>query len=123
MKKILLLIGVFCLLCSCAQYRVSTQYIDFSGYGIFLSQSNSVSFDHEPIGLVFAIVEAGMEGSKFLNATVDDALYALCEEALDKGAKGIINLTITYTATTTKQGSRVIETIRKINASGMAIKW
>ena len=64
-----------------------------------------------------------MSRSNYIDATVEDALSALCEDARKKGAKGIINISISYTTSSSKQGNHVIETIKKIHVSGMAIKW
>ncbi len=143
MKRILLLLTLSVIVCSCATVDLRTPYsryhgvVDYSSYlsrGFFITESNSVNFDYEPIGSITAVVQSGWEvldrtnqritsnddvygtynKSKvkygdYLSATLDDAIEELYTAAIALGANGVINFRITST-----EGEYV--------ASGMVIK-
>lgn len=143
MRKILLLIALSAIVCSCATVDFRTPYvkshgvIDYSDYlskGFFITESNSVNFDYEPIGSVTSVVKSGWEvlnqtkqrvtsvddvyGSynrskvkygDYVSATLEDAIEDLYSAAIALGANGVINFRVTST-----EGEYV--------ASGMLIK-
>lgn len=121
MKKLFLIISVVAILSSCSSkvlYQSSTGFVNYSAYarnGFFLTESNSVSFDYTPIGSVTATVLSGYLKTKSVTwdkgdgiypstpstskykwqyASVDDAVAALVNIAIEQGANGIINLKI-----------------------------
>jgi len=139
------------LLSSCGIFRQPTvsvsSTLDYSKYlkdGFYLTESNSVSFTHEPLASVSALQLSGYKikssGQKqfrddayqtghsetyttttneYVNATRSEVLEQLVKEAKSKGANGIINLDIDPIVTTTKEG---LVSISGYSATGMAIK-
>lgn len=99
-------------------YIISNHTIDFSSYskeGFFITESNSVSFEYEPIGSIITEVYSGYNAEEikikeeneiygeitktikkgvYVKASPDDAIYFLIEQAKELGANGIINLKI-----------------------------
>jgi uncharacterized protein YbjQ (UPF0145 family) len=150
MKKIILLFFAVFLLASCAvkyPYRNYSSVIDFTEVitdGFFITESNSVSFQYDPLGSVTSVVESGYEvlGSKtheanddvyshtatsnvkfgrYIYARAEDVISELISAAQSLGANGIINLKITYTPSVYDKYGNVISPSAYI-ASGMAIK-
>jgi uncharacterized protein YbjQ (UPF0145 family) len=133
MKKIILTSLVFCLFLlfnGCIirhPYLESISPIDYSEYtksGFFLTESNSVSFDYNPIGNISATITSGYVGKQFVKATYEDALQLLHENAREMKANGIINLKFSYSI-----GDHVVNNFdtqnnyySSITASGMAIR-
>jgi len=143
MKKLIYasLIGV--VLSSCTIVRVPSVQVssalDYQKSGIFLTESNSVSFNYEPVASLSALQISGYATSdkvnktftedvygtsftgpqrttnKFIQASREDVLNELCKKAIEKGANGIINLSIKYIPRTT-------DTYSGYEATGMAIK-
>jgi hypothetical protein len=113
MKKILLLVTLCALFSGCTSYKEMITVIDYSKYaksGFFLSESNAVSFEYEPIGSLQAYVRDGIHHYPEIRiATIDDAVRVLCETSVDLKADGIINLRFDRV----KDG---------VTATGMAIK-
>ncbi len=111
--------------------------IDFRPYleeGFFVTRSNTVIFEYEPIGYVESVVYSGEDkGSrienkykkefeksyitttKWRNATSEDAMKALVERCKQAGANGLID--IRFEVLTDSHGNK-----RGTYASGMAIK-
>lgn len=101
-------------------YVATTSYIDYQPYskqGVFITESNSVSFHYTPLGSVTAAVKSGYEkktrvsdsyytdynGVKrsatekydaFKWATPEDGVALMVESVKEKGGNGIINLRI-----------------------------
>ena len=120
MKKILMLcVIVMAALSSCAPtispFRQSAGYIDYSMFpGMFLTESNSVSFDYQPIASLFASEVTGeykvekkrvrtdeIYGNEYVEydgkvrfANPQSALIFAVEKAKSMGGNGIINLKI-----------------------------
>lgn len=120
MKKILFLAVVVVMFSSCAApYIVSAKTLDYDKISgqkdFFITESNSVNFDYKPIGSVLAISVAGMsivddeykdtdfKTKRFKSANVEDAFKKMCEEAISKGADGIINVKTKYSQAYTLQ--------------------
>lgn len=123
MKRILLILIATISLSSCgmmkyAEYSTTLNYNRFKNF--FITESNSVSFDYEPIGSVSSMVVSGYVKSKRIEASADDALEVLYEEARQSNANGIINLKITYEWNRDKSGA--ITSLKCVSASGMAIR-
>lgn len=132
MKKSL--IAIFALIalvgCSTPKFYTSGNFVDYSKYmekGFFVSESNSVNFTYTPVGSVSGSCYSGntsgstkdknsllgkMYNYKF--ATIEDAMDAMYQIAIEKGANGVINLT--FSQQIDKSGRSFI------TASGMAIK-
>ncbi|RZK18598.1 MAG: heavy metal-binding domain-containing protein, partial [Pedobacter sp.] len=112
---------------------------DYKKNGMFITESNSVNFNYEPVASVAAMQISGylpsdkmqktftedVYGSsstaspvlskKFLEASREQVLDELCKKAKQIGANGILNLQIKYIPATT-------ESYSGYEASGMAIK-
>lgn len=147
MKKLFLL-PCMLLLASCASYlpapKSITGMIDYSTLtknGIFVTESNSVNFDYEAVGSIYAEEVGGFvrkdgkpdpidprddyyigssSGKKvYVRPDVQAAFEKLISKLSQSGANGLINMKIQFT---TEQDliSKVI--IDKIIVSGMAIK-
>lgn len=139
-------IGALFMLSSCAPkilYTESIGFVDYSSYlskGIFLTESNSVSFEYDAIGSVTVSVFSGNtvisqtqqvdkndiygEKTRISNkmgwraASPESALEAAVSQAVSKGANGLINIKISpatevYSSKTVRSGYLV---------TGMAIK-
>lgn len=149
MKKNLVIVAVTILLVSCgvsrkAYIRDSTS-IDFSEYnriGFLFTESNSVSFDYEPLSSITALVESGYEvlsnagasssdavyGSfsstkygEYIRANAQDALDELYSSAVEMGADGVINLKIQFTPFRMSSDGKVMSW-ESYYVTGMAIK-
>lgn len=139
MKKLFLFFVASFLFASCATINpviLESNHIDYSKYGIFVSEANSVSFEYKPIGLVESLFMSGWAKanskvyddvyskevgvkSKNVKATREGALNKLVEEAQSIGANGIINLkfnTLSY------YDKNVGYVITGYEATGMAIR-
>lgn len=138
MKKVLFsfMLVLVMLSCSTVKYGTYSSMIDFRYYmdkGFFITQSNSVSFDYEPIGYVQAFSYSGVddkakkkykkdyEQSFYANegwreANIYDAIEGLYNECLKNGANGVIDLKMDVVVDD--------ETgyVKKAIATGMAIK-
>lgn len=114
------------LLTSCApkmQYVASSTYINYQTYaeqGMYITESNSVSFDYTPLGSVSAIVFPGYvkatrpsqykyedlngnqqlteDYNKWQPADVSDAIALAVEKAKQQGGNGIINFKVQPTS-------------------------
>ena len=124
MKKFALIIIAF-ILASCATYSPLVSFVDYSSYnndGIFLTESNSVSFKYEPIGSINVLLYSGFSNEvkkapiiedkkekgddiyysanngrlKYKDATIQEALRLAVENARSKGANSIINIRYEY---------------------------
>lgn len=137
MKKSLLLFIFITVMSSCittSKYAVHTGMVDFKKYnnkGFFITQSNSVSFEYEPIGYVSTIIFSGYDESQKPNqkktslagpdigkhhvASNEEAFDALYEKCTNEGANGIIN--VDFSTIKNQQGNIV-----SVQANGMAIK-
>ena len=136
MTKTLAFLFLIAIATSCVmpKYTVYTSMLDFKKYdekGFFITQSNSVSFDYEPVGITTVAVYSGMDKNKITDqkktslagpnmgkyhiASNEDAFEALYNRCLEEGANGIIN--VEFSATKDKDGN-----IISVQASGMAIK-
>lgn len=153
MKRILFITSIVFLLSSCGvkipykQYSTFVDYTQYTNQGFFISESNSISFDYEPIGSVRSFVESGyevlknnnsnkettnthtysydelskMKFGKYVYASPDAAISELVSKAKEIGANGIINLDVGYIPATTDKNGNVISASSYI-VSGMAIK-
>jgi uncharacterized protein YbjQ (UPF0145 family) len=124
MKKLVLIILVLTL-ASCATYSPLVSFVDYSSYnndGIFLTESNSVSFKYEPVGSINVLLYSGFANDvkkapviedkkgkgddiyysanngrlKYKDATIQEALRLAVENARNKGANAIINIRYEY---------------------------
>ena len=145
MKKILMICFLAVMLASCQTYLPSPVYIpggvDYSALtdrGIFVTESNSVSFDYEPIGSVYVNAYGGWvrkdgkpreDDSKedyyilgssskkvYQLPSYEECFIRLAEKLNEMGANGIINLKFNWSKSVFDQ------TIDNLYISGMAIK-
>lgn len=148
MKKILFISLITLLLSSCATlkppYSRFSNTVDFSEYtrkGFFITESNSVSFNYNPLGSLTSVVQGGYEVlgreaissndevygvnakvtyGEFIPASIDDALDELYNSARELGANGIINFKLTYYPS--EYEKNVLVRHSSYVVSGMAIK-
>jgi hypothetical protein len=118
MKKSVLLMVVLALTlansCTTYWYSASVSVINYSIFterGFFITESNSVSFEYEPVGSLYVSVYSGIvskqllieksndnvypdkySGGKWKKADVNDALELFYKKALENGANGVIAL-------------------------------
>lgn len=120
MKKILIILSIW-FFASCATYSPVVNFLDYSAYtqeGIFLTESNSVSFRYEPVGSISVLLYSGYAisrqsmkkenkpeddiyynspiSSNYQNATIQEALRLTVEKAKSQGADAVINLKYQY---------------------------
>ena len=122
MKKLFLALSV-ALLSSCVTYSPLVNFIDYSAYndqGMFLTESNSVDFDYTPVGSINVLLYSGYVKqtpeylvedkavdavyysssstgrSKYQDATIQEALRIVVDQAKHKGADAVINLHYEY---------------------------
>ena len=155
MRKFLFISVTALLLSACAtmpkraytSYSASFDFTEFTNDGFFITESNSVSFDYDPIGSISGVVTSGYEvlgkekqgASKmgddvyakektekvkygeYKYADFRNVLFEIVESAKKMGANGIINLDVTYSpGTNDMYGNEVVPS--SYTASGMAIK-
>lgn len=147
MKKVLVLLVGMCMFASCATYRPAPKsfvgVIDYSvltSKSLFVTESNSVSFDYQAIGSVIAeetggwVPKNGAQSSTnvsdeyyvgsstrkvYKNPDVQVAFDNIAEQLSSIGANGIINLKIT-TSSEIDMVSKL--SVDKVTVSGMAIR-
>lgn len=150
MKKVFLLSLIVTLLTltSCVAtfpYSQHTTIINFSIFteaGIFVTESNSVSFDYQPLGSIKSVVSSGytvknrkvtkdiddvytdhdkvkMDG--YIEATLDDTIYEFIDSAKELNANGIINLKVDVIPPVYDKSGSIISPLSYV-VSGMAIK-
>lgn len=145
MKKSIIICSIITalsLLTSCSvpktMYEEYAGFLDYSAYmneGIFLTESNSVNFEYEPLGSVSALVYSGehvvsltkqteeneiygkrtttKSKTEWKRALPKDALEIAVSQAVSKGANGLINIKVEPADTQTRSGFLV---------TGMAIR-
>lgn len=154
MKNLFLLILIVVVLSSCATLPSPQSYVGMIDYteltqrGLFVTESNSVSFDYEPIGSIYAEETDGWikksqvkEESKskkkdiysddyysssrlefgkkeFMPADVNRVLQSVADQLKRVGANGIINMKIDYIKIPLSKEL----SLNRIIVSGMAIK-
>lgn len=148
MKKVIIIFATVALLMSCNVYRypysstiVVFDYSEYAQKGFFITESNSVSFEYEPVSSIMAVVESGYEVLESRSGTSEDVVYGsftttkygdyvsasaqmaideLYKSAINMGADGIINFKIVYTPYSYYNGKVI--SYESYLASGMAIK-
>lgn len=118
MRKILISMILSISLASCVsvQQYTTTNIIDYSEFakqGIFVSESNSVSFDYQPLGSVVSITQGG--STLFYSQRIDanEAFKEIASKVKSVGGNGLINFK--FNVMTTKSSSLM-------TVSGMAIR-
>lgn len=115
MKKVLLSLMFLAVMSSCStvKYKTYSSMVDFRPYmekGFFITQSNSVSFDYEPIGCIQAVAVSGQDKNKsvdkqkkdygdglltqgrFHEVSINDAIEELYNQCLKNNANGVLDL-------------------------------
>ena len=135
-RKVLFVFFAVFLFVGCIPTKRITQVVtlDLTKYmevGFFITEANSVNRDYDPIGLVNVYLESGRDVSvtkkdggdpvygqdivikkgKFIDASLEEALEMMYNEARSKGANAIINLKYSYNST-----------LNSWEVTGMAIK-
>ncbi len=131
MRKLSFLIAVIAtfVMTACSvkiPYRYSMSYIDYNTvsqqYGVFITESNSVGFDYQPIGSISLMERSGNEVKSseseakdgvyskslittvkygdWIEASIDELLKIACQKAIEQGGNGIINMKIEYLPST-----------------------
>lgn len=90
-------------------------YSPLTSKGVFVTESNSVSFDYETIGSLYAISDGGWINKIYVEPSLD-ALYNEVLKQLDAyNANGIVNLKINVSGT-------VADRTKRYSLEGMAIR-
>lgn len=146
MKKWILPLFLIVALTSCTtvnvpapkQYATCIDYSFLTQQGIFVSESNSVNFDYEPLGSLYVecsggwvkknrkdgtemqdIYMASPNSVEYLPATVDDAYQLVLSEIKKLRANGVINFKI---SSVNEYLSSYQVTVNKIIITGMCIR-
>lgn len=155
MRKFLFISAMALLLSACAvpkraytSYSTSFDFTEFTNDGFFITESNSVSFDYDPIGSISGVVTSGYEVlgkdkqreskmkddvyyqeknekvryGEYKYADFRNVLFEIVESAKKLGANGIINLDVVYSPGTVDMKNKEITPSYYI-ASGMAISF
>lgn len=118
MKKLLLSIVLPLCFIGCApKIYVASYTFDLSEYnknGMFITESNSVSFEYDPVGLVQTVGGGrSLVNKEYVTLTTRDVLDGFVNECKKQGADAVINIRI---ATSSK------DNIPTYQISGMAVK-
>lgn len=118
MRKILLLMLMAIGLASCVsvqQFTTTTvvDYSEFAKQGIFVTESNSVSFDYQPLGSVVSVTQGALSGLVSKSIDKDKAFMDIAAKVKEIGGNGILNFKYNIMAT----GAASYMTV-----SGMAIR-
>lgn len=94
----ILLIALFFTNCAPSIY-MNSYVIDLSKYnsqGLFITESNSVMFDYDPVGLVgtFGGGKEFVKGGTTKLLTLEDVFSKFVEDCKSKGANAVINIKI-----------------------------
>lgn len=90
-------------------------YSPLTSKGVFVTESNSVSFDYETIGSLYAISDGGWINKIYVEPSLD-ALYNEVLKQLDAyNANGIVNLKINISGT-------IADRTKRYSLEGMAIR-
>lgn len=90
-------------------------YSPLTSKGVFVTESNSVSFDYETIGSLYAISDGGWINKTYVEPSLD-ALYNEVLKQLDAyNANGIVNLKINVSG-------RIADRTKRYSLEGMAIR-
>ena len=117
---------------SCLSYSIVTSYIDYSMYkDFYISESNSLSSPHTPIGTIQVIITPGFrvdkyavtntgqkdKTKKYRGLYMSDAFARIYQEAKKTNANGIINLKWAILPPTNKSDKR-----EKLLVTGMLVE-
>ena len=131
MKKLLIIVILF-LFTSCGIIIPAVKVTDFADFrefkDFYFTESNSVSFQFTPLGIVSAVRVSGDEEITtqnknsepkygYIRATSQDALRLIYDKAKIIGANGIINIKLEYLKANDSYGSN-----NGYFVTGMAIK-
>lgn len=146
MKKWILPLFLIVALTSCTtvnvpapkQYATCIDYSFLTQQGIFVSESNSVNFDYEPLGSLYVECLGGWVKKKhkdgdvmediymatpgsvmYLKPTIEEAYQLVLSEIKKLRANGVINLKI---STLSEYNSTYKVTVDKIIITGMCIR-
>lgn len=115
MKKIVcgLLLSILFVGCIPTKRIIRVETLDLIKYtkiGFFITEANSISRDYDPVGLISVYIDSGHEveviteeskdpiykidvkekKGQFINASLEEAIDMLYQEAIDKGAKELL---------------------------------
>ena len=116
----LLISLIMCAFTSCAPkitYFENVRLVDFSKYteqGIFLTESNSVSFDYEPVGSINVMILSGYEKKIKSSKTVENDIYGDELYEIRKTAQGDFIF-----ATPQAAIAKAVEQLEAMNANGI----
>ena len=118
MKKILLsmLMAIGLASCVSVQQFTTTTVIDYSEFakqGIFVTESNSVNFEYQPLGSVISVTQAALSGIVSQKIDANKAFMEIATKVKEIGGNGVLNFK--FNVITTSSSS-------VMTVSGMAIK-
>ena len=122
MKKILLLILISVFFSSCmtqielpkpTAYAGIFDYSPLTSKGVFVTESNSVSFDYETIGSLYAQSRGGWINKKYSSPSIQALYNEVLAELGKMKANGIVNLKLSISGSGTSE---------MLSLTGMAIR-
>lgn len=127
MKNKIIIISVLMIaVSSCAslpQPSFEIGVIDYSPLlesGIFVTESNSVSFDYTALGSIVAIEKGGWKNGITKRPSTETVFDGIIKELENIGANGLINLNVTFSNEITDYNRKIY--VPTIVVKGMAIK-
>lgn len=83
--------------------------------GVFVTESNSVSFDYETIGSLYAISDGGWINKTYVEPSLDALYNEVLKQLAAYNANGIVNLKINVSG-------RIADRTKRYSLEGMAIR-
>ena len=89
-------------------------YSPLTSKGVFVTESNSVSFDYETIGSLYAISDGGWINKTYVEPSLDALYNEVLKQLAAYNANGIVNLKINVSG-------RIADRTKRYSLEGMAI--
>ena len=90
-------------------------YSPLTSKGVFVTESNSVSFDYETIGSLYAISDGGWINKTYVEPSLDALYNEVLKQLAAYNANGIVNLKINVSG-------RIADRTKRYSLEGMAIR-
>ena len=90
-------------------------YSPLTSKGVFVTESNSVSFDYETIGSLYAISDGGWINKTYVEPSLDALYNEVLKQLAAYNANGIVNLKIDVSG-------RIADRTKRYSLEGMAIR-
>ena len=102
--------------CSTPQYTITAaiDYSEFTKKGIFVTESNSVNFEYQPVGSVLSLSVGEVRNLLPYKVNINQTFQEMADELIKMNANGLINLRITSIPSN--------DLIARVSVTGMAIR-